>query len=57
MLGCALMGFSTGQFLLPNQLSTGGFSGIATILYYLFNFDMGISTILLNLPFFIIAFD
>ena len=50
------MGFSTGQFLLPNQLSTGGFSGIATILYYLFNFDMGISTILLNLPCFIIAF-
>lgn len=51
------MGFSTGQFLLPNQLSTGGFSGIATILYYLFNFDMGISTILLNLPCFIIAFN
>ena len=50
------MGFATGQFLLPNQLSTGGFSGIATILYYLFNFDMGISTIMLNLPWFIIAF-
>lgn len=56
LIGCMLMGFSTGQFLLPNQLSTGGFSGIATILYYLLNIDMGLSTILLNIPFFIIAY-
>ena len=53
ILGCALMGFATGQFLLPNQLSTGGFSGIATILYYLLNINMGLSTILLNIPFLI----
>ena len=50
------MGFSTGQFLLPNQLSTGGFSGIATILYYLLNINMGLSTILLNIPFLILAY-
>lgn len=56
ILGCALMGFSTGQFLLPNQLSTGGFSGIATILYYLLNINMGLSTILLNIPFLILAY-
>lgn len=56
-IGCALMGFATGQFLLPNQLSTGGFSGIATILYYFFNIDMGLTTILLNIPFFIIAYS
>ena len=51
------MGFSTGQFLLPNQLSTGGFSGIATVLYYFFGIDMGLTTILLNIPFFIIAYS
>ena len=56
ILGCALMGFATGQFLLPNQLSTGGFSGIATILYYLLNINMGLSTILLNIPFLILAY-
>lgn len=56
ILGCALMGFATSQFLLPNQLSTGGFSGIATILYYLLNINMGLSTILLNIPFLILAY-
>lgn len=56
IIGCALMGFSTGQFLLPNQLSTGGFSGISTILYYLLNIDMGVATIMLNLPLFLIAY-
>lgn len=57
IIGCALMGFATGQFLLPNQLSTGGFSGIATVLYYFFSIDMGLTTILLNIPFFIIAYS
>lgn len=56
VLGCALMGFATGQFLLPNQLSTGGFSGIATILYYFLNIDMGLTTIILNIPFLLIAY-
>lgn len=56
ILGCALMGFATGQFLLPNQLSTGGFSGIATILYYFLNINMGLTTILLNIPFLLIAY-
>lgn len=56
IIGCALMGFSTGQFLLPNQLSTGGFSGISTILYYFLSVDMGLATIMLNLPLFLIAY-
>ncbi len=43
-------------FLLPNQLSSGGFSGIATLLYYLFDFKVGSVTLLLNLPLFIIAY-
>lgn len=43
-------------FLLPNKLSSGGFSGIATILYYLLKYPMGTTTIILNIPLFIIAF-
>lgn len=42
-------------FLLPNQLSSGGFSGISTVLYYFFNFKIGTVTLLLNIPLFIIA--
>jgi len=36
IVGTALMAASTVFFLLPNQLSSGGFSGLATITYYLF---------------------
>lgn len=55
-LGCAIMAIGTAVFLLPNQLSTGGFTGIATIFYYLFHFSMGIVILALNIPFFILAF-
>ncbi len=49
------MAMATSFFLLPNQLSSGGFSGIATIFYYLFQSPMGITIILLNLPLFILS--
>lgn len=51
--GCILASFGTACFLLPDQLSSGGFAGIATIFYYLFNFQMGTTIILLNIPLFI----
>lgn len=53
IIGCLLASFGTSCFLLPNQLSSGGFSGIATIFYYLFNFQMGSVILILNIPFFI----
>ena len=56
MLGTMTMSIATSLFLLPNQLSSGGFSGIATITYYLFNWKMGTVILLLNIPFFIFAF-
>ena len=55
-LGCMIMAIGTSIFLLPNQLSTGGFSGIATIFYYLLNFPLGTTIFVLNIPFFIWAF-
>lgn len=54
-LGTALMAAGTAFFLLPNKLSTGGFSGIATILYYFLNFNMGVTILILNIPLFITA--
>ena len=33
VVGTLILAFSTANILLPNQLSTGGFSGIATIFY------------------------
>ena len=54
-IGTLLMAVGTAFFLLPNQLSPGGFAGITTITYYLFNLPMGTVMILLNIPLFIIA--
>ena len=56
VVGCTFMGLGVVLFLLPNQLSSGGFSGISTVLYYLFDFKIGTTTIILNIPLFIIAF-
>ena len=56
LLGTMLMSIATSLFLLPNQLTSGGFSGIATITYYLFNWKMGTVILILNIPLFIIAF-
>lgn len=55
-LGCMAMAMGVSLFLLPNELSTGGFSGIATILYYLFKFPLGITTFLLNIPLLLVAY-
>ena len=41
---------------MPNKLSSGGFSGLGTIFYYLFKFPVGTTTFLLNIPLFIVAF-
>lgn len=50
------MAIGTSLFLLPNQLSTGGFAGISTIIYYLFNLPLGVTMLCLNIPLFIMAY-
>ncbi len=55
-IGCSFMALGIVLFLLPNQLSSGGFSGISTLLYYLLDFKVGTTTLVLNIPLFIIAF-
>lgn len=56
VFGTLLMACATALFLLPNQLSTGEFSGIGTIAYYFFNIPVGTAMLVLNLPLFCIAF-
>lgn len=55
IIGSTLVGISVSFVLLPVKLTTGGFSGLATILYYLFNIPANIGIILLNIPAFIIT--
>ena len=55
IVGAVIMAFGTSAFLLPNQLSSGGLSGIATITYYLLKIPMGAMIMALNIPLFILA--
>ena len=55
-IGCLVMAIGVSLFLLPNELSTGGFSGIATILYYLFKFPLGSTMLILNIPLLLVAY-
>lgn len=55
ILGAFIMALATSLFLLPNQLSSGGFAGIATILYYFLKIPMGITILVLNIPLFLFA--
>lgn len=55
ILGSLIMAFGVAQFLLPNQLSSGGLSGIATITYYLMKIPMGTTILILNIPLFAMA--
>ena len=56
IIGCLFASFGISCLLLPNHLSRGGFSGIATILYYYFNIQMGTTILILNIPLFVWAF-
>lgn len=54
-VGAFIMAVATSLFLLPNQLSSGGFSGIATIFYYFLKIPMGTTILAFNIPLFLFA--
>ena len=56
LIGTIIMAVATSLFLLPNKLSTGGFSGIATIIYYIFKVEVGTVMIILNIPLLLFGF-
>ena len=56
LVGSLIMAIGISLFLLPNQLSSGGVSGVATITYYLFNIPMGTTILLINIPLFLFSF-
>ena len=55
IIGAFILAVSISLFLLPNQLSSGGVAGIATVTYYLFNLPMGLVIICINVPMFIFS--
>ena len=55
IIGSFIMAAAVSLFLLPNELSSGGFAGIATIIYYIFKLPMGTTILVLNIPLFLLA--
>ena len=55
VIGTYLVSLGINLFLLPLKLTTGGVSGIATILYHKLGVSMGITVLILNIPVFIIS--
>jgi uncharacterized membrane-anchored protein YitT (DUF2179 family) len=54
-LGSAVMAFALVAFLIPNKVTAGGVSGIATILYHLFKIPAGASMLAMNVPLFLLG--
>ena len=55
VIGTSVMAMGIELFLVPNQLSTGGFSGLSTIIYYITGVSVGTVMLILNVPLFILA--
>lgn len=55
ILGALIMAAGVSLFLLPNQLSSGGIAGVATIFYYLLDIPMGTVIIAINIPLFLFS--
>lgn len=53
IIGAAIVAVGFNVFLLPNQIASGGVSGISTILYSLFGWQPGIVQYAFNIPLFI----
>ena len=54
--GAFIYAFGVNYFFVANKLADGGLSGIVTILHYLFNFDIGITYFILNIPLIILGY-
>lgn len=55
-LGCAIYALSLDMISVPNQLADGGLSGVTLILHHFWNIDMGLATLVLNIPLIILGY-
>lgn len=49
-VGCLISSIAINAFLVPHHLLSGGISGIALIIYYLFKVPVGVQILLMNIP-------
>ncbi len=56
VLGCIIGGAAYPAFLTPSSIAPGGLTGLATIFNYLFHLPVGITSMVMNLPLFVVSF-
>ena len=56
VLGCIIGGAAYPMFLVPNNIAPGGLTGVATVLNYLMDVPVGLTSMLMNIPLFIIGY-
>ena len=54
--GCVIGGAAYPLFLVPNSIAPGGLTGVATILNHLFGLPVGVTSLVMNLPLFLIGY-
>lgn len=56
IFGAMIVAVSINTFILANHIADGGVTGIAIIFYYLFDWEVGLSVFILNIPLFILGY-
>jgi uncharacterized membrane-anchored protein YitT (DUF2179 family) len=56
VLGCFLMAISINCFLVQDHFLSGGLAGLCMIFLYLFGWPVGITSLILNIPLFLLAY-
>ncbi len=53
--GSFLIALALTVFLVPNKIAAGGVSGLATVIYYITSFPIGITMLIINIPLFLVG--
>lgn len=56
VLGCIVGAAAYPLFLVPNGIAPGGLTGVATVLNYLFGAPVGVTSLLMNVPLFLMGY-
>lgn len=56
VLGCLVGATAYPWFLVPNHIAPGGLTGLSTVLNYLFQWPVGITSLIMNIPLFLIGY-
>lgn len=55
-LGTMIMALGFNSLSIPNKIAPGGFSGLATVLYHVTGYPVGLGTLIFTIPLFFVSF-